>query len=70
MRFRIFIERDEDGAYTASVPELSGCISQGKSRNEALTNISNAIKGYLFTLKKHSEPIPLSILKELVEINA
>lgn len=70
MRFRIFIEQDEDGAYTASVPELPGCISQGKNRNEALINISDAIKGYLFSLKKHNEPIPLSIREELVEINA
>ncbi len=70
MRFRVFIEQDEDGVYVASVPELPGCISQGSTRKEVLTNIRDALQGYLFSLKKHNEPIPFSINEELVEINA
>ncbi len=70
MKFRVLIEQDEDGVFIASVPELPGCISQGKTRSEAISNITDAIQGYLISLKKHNEPIPPSITEELVEIDA
>ena len=68
MKFRVIIEQDEDGVYVAECPSLPGCISQGKSRQESLLNISDAIKGYLESLKKHNEPIPPSITEEMVEV--
>lgn len=61
MKYRIFIEQDEDGIFVAECPSLSGCISQGKNRKEILENIQDAIKGYLESLKKHDEPIPFVI---------
>ena len=70
MRFRIVIEEDEDGAFVAECPSLPGCISQGKTRLEALKNIKDAMKGYLASLKKHHEPIPPAITEEVVEVNA
>ncbi len=70
MKFRIIIEQDEDGMFIAQCPSLPGCISQGKTRKEALDNIKDAIRGYLESLKKHNEPIPPSIEEELVEVNA
>jgi antitoxin HicB len=45
-----------------------GCISQGKTRKEALLNIQDAIKGYLESLRKHKEPIPPPIEEEIVEV--
>lgn len=66
--YRILIEQDEDGVFVAECPSLPGCISQGKSRKEALENIQDAIKGYLGSLKKHKEPIPPSIEEEIVEV--
>jgi len=62
------LEQDEDGFFIAQVPEMSGCISQGKTREEALRNIKDAIQGYLESLKKHNEPIPPSIEEEFVEV--
>jgi predicted RNase H-like HicB family nuclease len=47
---------------------LPGCVSQGKTRNEAIENAKDAIKGYLESLKKHNEPIPPSISEEIVDI--
>ena len=70
MRFRIIIEQDEDGAFVAECPSLPGCVSEGKTRQDALRNIQDAIKGYLESLKKHNEPIPPSIEEETVEVNA
>ncbi|MBI4042102.1 MAG: type II toxin-antitoxin system HicB family antitoxin [Deltaproteobacteria bacterium] len=68
MRYRILIERDEDGIFVAECPSLPGCISQGNTRQEALVNIQDAIKGYIESLQKHNEPIPPSIDEEIVEI--
>ena len=58
MKYRILIEQDEDGMFVAECPALPGCLSQGKTRSEAIENIQDAIKGYLESLKKHNEPIP------------
>jgi predicted RNase H-like HicB family nuclease len=68
MKYRITLQKDEDGIYVVKCPSLPGCISQGKTRSEALDNIKDAIEGYLQSLKKHGEPIP-PIDEELVEIN-
>jgi antitoxin HicB len=70
MKFRVLIEQDEDGVFVATVPELPGCISQGKTRDEAISNIKDAVEGYLVSLKKHNEPIPPSIMEEMIEVNA
>jgi predicted RNase H-like HicB family nuclease len=47
MRLKIVLEPSEEGGYTAVVPSLPGCISEGDSREEALTNIKEAIELYL-----------------------
>lgn len=69
MKYRILIEQDEDGIYVANCPNLPGCISQGETRNEAISNIKDAIEGYLFSLMKHDEPIPPPIYEELLEVS-
>ncbi len=47
MKLRIILEPSEEGGYTALVPSLPGCISEGDSREEALNNIKEAIQLYL-----------------------
>ena len=68
MKFRILIEPDEDGVFVAECPSLPGCISQGKTRDEAVTNIKDAIAGYLASLQKHGEAPPLPVTEEVVEV--
>jgi len=70
MKFRTIIEQDEDGNYVVQCPALPGCISEGKTREEALANIKDAIEGYVASLKKHNEPIPPPIEEETVEVSA
>ena len=70
MRYRVFIEQDEDGVFIAEVPSLPGCISQGNTREEAINNIKEAMEGYVESLRKHKEPIPPPIHEELVELDA
>ena len=43
MKYRIIIEQDEDGVFVVESPSLPGCISQGKTRKEAIENIQEAI---------------------------
>ncbi len=47
MNLKILIEKGEDDYFVASVPSLKGCWSQGKTREEALENIREAIELYL-----------------------
>ena len=68
MKYRILIEQDENGIFVTECPSLPGCVSQGNTRSEAVTNIHDAIKGYLESLKKHDEPIPPSIDEEIIEV--
>lgn len=70
MKYRVKIERDEDGVFVAEVPALPGCISQGKTRGEALTNVREAIEAYLASLRAHGDPIPPSIDEEVIEVRA
>ena len=70
MKYRILLEQDEDGIFVVECPSLPGCISQGKTREEALANIKDAVEGYIESLKKHSEPVPPTITEEMIEVNA
>ena len=47
MNLKVLIEKGEDGYFVVSVPSLKGCWSQGRTRDEALTNIREAIELYL-----------------------
>lgn len=68
MKFRVLVEPDEDGIFVAQVPSLPGCISQGKTREEALKNAREAIQGYIESLESHGEAIPPPISEEFVEV--
>ena len=47
MEIKVILEKQEEGGYTAYVPALKGCISQGETKEEALKNIKEAIELYL-----------------------
>ena len=68
MKYRVVLEQDEDGVYVASCPTLPGCVSEGKTRDEALVNIREAIELYIESLQKHGDAIPPGIEEEIVDI--
>ncbi len=47
MNLKVILEPSEDGGYTAIVPSLPGCISEGDTKDEAIKNIKEAIELYL-----------------------
>lgn len=55
--FEVVIEKDEDGIYVASVPELPGCHTQGDSLEELEENIKEAIEAYLESLGEDEKPV-------------
>lgn len=57
MKFQfIFTFDPEYQGYVAEVPELPGCVSQGKTIDLAIENIKDAIEGYLYVQAKHGKP--------------
>jgi predicted RNase H-like HicB family nuclease len=55
MKLHVVIEQDEAGYYVAEVPALPGCVSQGKSREESLANVKEAIAGWLETMEAKTD---------------
>jgi predicted RNase H-like HicB family nuclease len=57
--YTVVLEYDEEiGEYAALVPSLPGCTSQGKTREEALTNVREAIRGHIEALRQLGRDIP------------
>jgi predicted RNase H-like HicB family nuclease len=67
MKFKVVIEPSEDGGYTAYVPALPGCVSEGETKKEVLKNIEEAIELYLEpveendTLPENAETVELTL---------
>jgi len=45
VKIHVLVEKDEAGYFVAEVPALPGCLSQGKTKEEALQNIREAVEG-------------------------
>lgn len=57
-RYTVVFLQDSSGGYTASVPLLPGCVTQGEDLEEAKENIKEAIEVYIETLKEDGDEIP------------
>ncbi|HUZ80291.1 MAG TPA: type II toxin-antitoxin system HicB family antitoxin [Thermoplasmata archaeon] len=72
MAFTARIWRDEGGFFVAQSEELPGCISQGKTLEEARRNFAEALEGYLETLAKEGgvppAPAPANALRVRFEL--
>jgi predicted RNase H-like HicB family nuclease len=55
---QVILIPDETGGYTVEVPSLSGCISEGDTREEALANIKEAIELWIEDAIAHGEEVP------------
>lgn len=60
MKFLITIFQDEDGMFIAEYPSIPGCVSQGKTEQEAEKNIQEAIKGCLEIRVEKGMPLMLT----------
>ena len=66
MTFHVTIDRDKDGVWVVECPAIPGCVSQGKSKEEALASIKQAIQ---LCLEVRSEQgLPLTIETRQIEV--
>jgi predicted RNase H-like HicB family nuclease len=66
MKFLVSIDRDEDGIWIVECPSIPGCVSQGSTKDKALTNIRDAIRGCLEVRAEHG--MPLTVETHQVEV--
>ncbi|MBR9705238.1 type II toxin-antitoxin system HicB family antitoxin [Candidatus Pacearchaeota archaeon] len=66
--FNVIIEQDEDGIYVAKVVELEGCYTQGKTLEEVLTRIKEAIEVCIEADKEEIKPMKFIGLQR-VQVN-
>jgi predicted RNase H-like HicB family nuclease len=66
MKFTVTLDRDEDGVWVVECPSIPGCVSQGKTKEEATENIKDAIK--LCLEVRAERGMPLTIESQQVEV--
>jgi predicted RNase H-like HicB family nuclease len=63
---QVIIYPGEDGYFVVECPSLPGCISQGKTRYEAIENIREAIQLYIEVLLEKGQPVPVEKYETLL----
>ena len=66
MKLHVTIEQDEAGFYVAEVPALPGCLSQGRTYEEAIANIKEAVEGWLEVMESKQSPDPSRLVEVAV----
>ena len=66
MKMTVTIDRDEDGVWIVECPSIPGCVSQGGTKDEALSNIREAIA--LCIEVRAEQGLPLTIETRQVEV--
>jgi predicted RNase H-like HicB family nuclease len=66
MKFSVTVDRDEDGIWIVECPSIPGCVSQGKTKKEALKNITEAIE--LCLEVRAQRGLPLTVETRQVEV--
>ncbi|HHY99221.1 MAG TPA: type II toxin-antitoxin system HicB family antitoxin [Firmicutes bacterium] len=68
LKYTVILEVDEDGHYIAAVPALKGCHSFGRTREEALQRVREAIELYLECLAEDKRPFPPDIETDALNV--
>jgi predicted RNase H-like HicB family nuclease len=58
MKFHVTLQKEPEGGYVARCLELPGALSQGETKEEALTHIKEAILTILDMMREQGEPVP------------
>lgn len=65
MKLHVVVEQDEAGYFVAEVPALPGCLSQGKTHDEAIANVKDAIEGW-FEVMEAKQAVDVQRMVEVV----
>jgi len=63
---QVILYPGEDGYWVVECPSLPGCVSQGRTKEEAIANIKEAIQGYIAALEEDHLPVPEERFEALV----
>ena len=66
MNFQVTLDRDEDGVWVVECPSIPGCVSQGRTREEALSNIREAVR--LCLEVRAEQGLPLTVETRAVDV--
>ena len=69
MRYTVIIEKGRESGYVAVCPALPGCVSQGRTRQQTLKNIREAIEVYVEALLEDGLVVPTEVGRETVELH-
>ena len=50
MKVKVIVYHESEGGYSAAVPALPGCVTEGETREELLNNLRHAVQGCLLTM--------------------
>ena len=59
LRYNVVFRAEPEGGFTVIVPSLPGCVTYGKDLQEAKRMAADAIRGYIVSLRKHKETVPI-----------
>jgi len=68
MRYTVILQQEADGGYVATVPALPGCVSQGDTRDEVMSNIREAADLYVKDCIAAGDPVPIEAERENIEL--
>ncbi len=68
MRFIVTVDRDEDGAYVVECPAVPGCVSQGRTEQEALENVRDAIRQCLEVRAERGMPLTVATREIVIAV--
>ena len=66
IKFPVIIEPEEAGGYSVYCPTIPGCLSMGQTKEEALSNINEAIEGHIESLRKDGLSIPQTPVEPII----
>jgi len=68
MKYTVLIRAGNESGYVATVPALPGCVSQGRTRRQALRNAKEAMEAYIEALLEDGLAVPVQTDAELVDV--
>ncbi|MGD0954443.1 MAG: type II toxin-antitoxin system HicB family antitoxin [Methanotrichaceae archaeon] len=66
LHYKVLLRKEEDGTYTVIVPSLPGCLTFGRTVEEALAVAKEAIEGFIACMNARGEEVPIETHDSMV----
>ena len=68
MKYTVIVEKGQESGYVAYAPALKGCVSQGDTKEAAVTHLKEAMEAYVEALLEDGLPVPTEVGRDTVEL--